>query len=87
MVKTSSVADYFSNIFLLNLVIEEDYNAGYTGALAGMIDYYLTHNSTFIPFNDGQLDLGWSHPNAVQALKPNYPADDCYHLNVPCPGR
>ncbi|KAG0145768.1 hypothetical protein CROQUDRAFT_107612 [Cronartium quercuum f. sp. fusiforme G11] len=66
--------------------VTQDYNAGYTGALAGMIDYYISHGSNFIPSNDVelQLDLGWSHPNAIQTLKPSYPLDDCYHLNVPC---
>ncbi|KAH9825338.1 family 9 glycoside hydrolase [Melampsora americana] len=64
--------------------VTQDYNAGFTGVLAGMIEYYTALGASFTPFNDGQLDLGWSHPNAVQELKPKYLADDCYHLDVPC---
>ena len=37
-----------------------DYNAGYTGALARLVDYFADQQ----PSSDCGLDLGWSHPNA-----------------------
>ena len=37
-----------------------DYNAGYTGALARLVDYFQDQK----PSSDCGLDLGWSHPNA-----------------------
>ena len=38
-----------------------DYNGGYTGALARLVDYFQDQQ----PFSDCGLDLGWSHPNAT----------------------
>ena len=37
-----------------------DYNAGYTGALARLVDYFQDQK----PSSDCGLDLGWRHPNA-----------------------
>jgi hypothetical protein len=36
-----------------------DYNAGFTGAIAALVD---KHGG--LPFTDETLDLGWNHPNA-----------------------
>ncbi|RUS15846.1 Six-hairpin glycosidase-like protein [Endogone sp. FLAS-F59071] len=55
--------------------VTQDYNAAFTGALAGIIDYYGIQN--FEPFTDCGLDLGWSHPNASKP--PVWPVNDCYH--------
>lgn len=89
-----------------------DYNAGFTGAIARLVDYYKDQRL----FSDCGLDLGWEHPNAtivsfldrchcectqttldlfkalfqscldavrmpsvVQADRPKYPDNDCYH--------
>ena len=38
-----------------------DYNAGFTGALARLVDYYKDQKL----FSDCSLDLGWEHPNAT----------------------
>ncbi|RUS30504.1 Six-hairpin glycosidase-like protein [Jimgerdemannia flammicorona] len=63
--------------------VTQDYNAGFTGALAGLIDFYGTQN--FRSFSDCGLDLGWSHPNASNP--PTWPANDCYHTcNKNCTG-
>ncbi|ORX97922.1 family 9 glycoside hydrolase [Basidiobolus meristosporus CBS 931.73] len=62
--------------------VTQDYNAGFQGALAGMIDWYGASN--FQPHSDCTLDLGWDHPNAT-AQRPKYPKDDCYHTcNTGC---
>ncbi|CAK0782162.1 hypothetical protein CVIRNUC_005591 [Coccomyxa viridis] len=52
-----------------------DYNAAFTGAIARLVDFY----DGMKPFSDCTLELGWSHPNASLGLKPQWPADDCYH--------
>jgi len=52
-----------------------DYNAGFTGAIARLVDYYGDQKL----FSDCGLDLGWDHPNATLANKPKYPDNDCYH--------
>ncbi|KAI8060505.1 Six-hairpin glycosidase-like protein [Gongronella butleri] len=62
--------------------VTQDYNAGWTGAIAGLIDFY--GSDRFEPFTDCQLDLGWNHPNA--SAPPQWPQDDCYHTcNRGCP--
>jgi hypothetical protein len=62
--------------------VTQDYNAAWTGAIAGLIDYYGSEN--FEPFTDCDLDLGWSHPNA--SAPPKWPEEDCYHTcNKGCP--
>jgi hypothetical protein len=62
--------------------VTQDYNAAWTGAIAGLIDFYGADK--FEPYTDCELDLGWSHPNASKA--PAWPADDCYHTcNKGCP--
>ncbi|KAI9478272.1 MAG: Six-hairpin glycosidase-like protein [Benjaminiella poitrasii] len=62
--------------------VTQDYNAAWTGAIAGLIDYYGAEK--FEPYTDCDLDLGWSHPNASKA--PAWPEDDCYHTcNKGCP--
>ncbi|CAO3693502.1 hypothetical protein G6F70_006247 [Rhizopus microsporus] len=62
--------------------VTQDYNAAWTGAIAGLIDYYGANN--FEPYTDCGLDLGWDHPNASKP--PAWPADDCYHTcNKGCP--
>ncbi|ORX60578.1 Six-hairpin glycosidase [Hesseltinella vesiculosa] len=62
--------------------VTQDYNAGWTGAIAGLIDFY-GHN-LFEPYTDCSLDLGWSHANA--SSPPQWPEDDCYHTcNRGCP--
>ena len=38
-----------------------DYNAGFTGAIARLVDYYGDQKL----FSDCTLDLGWDHPNAT----------------------
>ena len=38
-----------------------DYNAGFTGALARLVDYYKDQKL----FSDCSLNLGWDHPNAT----------------------
>lgn len=38
-----------------------DYNAGFTGAIARLVDYYKDQKL----FSDCGLDLGWDHPNAT----------------------
>lgn len=38
-----------------------DYNAGFTGAIARLVDYYKDQRL----FSDCGLDLGWEHPNAT----------------------
>lgn len=38
-----------------------DYNAGFTGAVARLVDYYKDQRL----FSDCGLDLGWDHPNAT----------------------
>jgi hypothetical protein len=38
-----------------------DYNAGFTGAIARLVDYYGDQKL----FSDCGLDLGWEHPNAT----------------------
>ena len=38
-----------------------DYNAGFTGAIARLVDYYADQKL----FSDCGLDLGWEHPNAT----------------------
>ena len=38
-----------------------DYNAGFTGAVARLVDYYGDQKL----FSDCGLDLGWEHPNAT----------------------
>ncbi|GAB1520077.1 hypothetical protein RhiTH_003150 [Rhizoctonia solani] len=61
--------------------VTQDYNAGFTGLTAAMIDYY--GHTKFKAFTDCGLDLGWSHPNASNP--PQWPADDCYHTcNTGC---
>ncbi|RUP51631.1 Six-hairpin glycosidase-like protein [Jimgerdemannia flammicorona] len=55
--------------------VTQDYNAAFTGALAGLVDYYGSKN--FQPFSDCGLDLGWGHKNASKP--PTWPDDDCYH--------
>ncbi|CDH48658.1 endoglucanase e-4-like [Lichtheimia corymbifera JMRC:FSU:9682] len=62
--------------------VTQDYNAAWTGAIAGLIDYYGTDK--FEPYTDCGLDLGWNHPNA--STPPAWPEDDCYHTcNKNCP--
>ncbi|KAI9028289.1 Six-hairpin glycosidase-like protein [Phycomyces nitens] len=62
--------------------VTQDYNAAWTGAIAGLIDYYGADK--FEPYTDCDLDLGWSHPNASEP--PAWPEDDCYHTcNKGCP--
>ncbi|KAI7867723.1 Six-hairpin glycosidase-like protein [Spinellus fusiger] len=62
--------------------VTQDYNAAWTGAIAGLIDYY--GHDMFEPYTDCGLDLGWSHPNA--SSPPLWPEDDCYHTcNKGCP--
>ncbi|CAO3657334.1 unnamed protein product [Mucor hiemalis] len=62
--------------------VTQDYNSAWTGAIAGLIDFY--GSSKFEPYTDCDLDLGWSHPNASEA--PKWPDDDCYHTcNKGCP--
>ncbi|KAL0094755.1 glycoside hydrolase family 9 protein [Phycomyces blakesleeanus] len=62
--------------------VTQDYNAAWTGAIAGLIDYYGADK--FEPYTDCDLDLGWSHPNASDP--PAWPDDDCYHTcNTGCP--
>lgn len=62
--------------------VTQDYNAAWTGAIAGLIDYYGVDK--FEPYTDCGLDLGWSHPNA--SAPPQWPEDDCYHTcNKNCP--
>ncbi|KAI8369109.1 Six-hairpin glycosidase-like protein [Choanephora cucurbitarum] len=62
--------------------VTQDYNAAWTGAIAGLIDFYGAEN--FEPYTDCGLDLGWSHKNA--SAPPAWPADDCYHTcNKNCP--
>ncbi|KAI8914725.1 family 9 glycoside hydrolase [Powellomyces hirtus] len=62
--------------------VTQDYNAAFTGALAGLVDFYGPTN--FKPASDCGLDLGWTHPNATQAAKPVYKAGDCYHTCDAC---
>ena len=38
-----------------------DYNAGFTGAVARLVDYYKDQKL----FSDCSLDLGWEHSNAT----------------------
>lgn len=40
-----------------------DYNAGFTGAVARLAEYYSDQKQ----FSDCGLDLGWDHPNATLA--------------------
>jgi hypothetical protein len=62
--------------------VTQDYNAAWTGAIAGLIDFY--GSSQFEPYTDCELDLGWNHPNA--STPPAWPEDDCYHTcNKNCP--
>ncbi|KAI8973947.1 Six-hairpin glycosidase-like protein [Pilobolus umbonatus] len=62
--------------------VTQDYNAAWTGAIAGLIDYYGAEK--FEPFTDCELDLGWTHPNA--STPPSWPDTDCYHTcNKGCP--
>jgi hypothetical protein len=63
--------------------VTQDYNAGFTGALAALIDMYSPDK--FSPASDCGLDLGWSHPNA--GTQPTYPAGDCYHTCDACIGQ
>ncbi|KAI8812318.1 family 9 glycoside hydrolase [Cladochytrium replicatum] len=66
--------------------VTQDYNAGWTGTLAGAISYYKSKGSTFKPFSDCSLDLGWKHPNASEATRrQKWKSDDCYHTCSPCP--
>ncbi|KAJ3145366.1 hypothetical protein HDU89_007119 [Geranomyces variabilis] len=62
--------------------VTQDYNAALTFATAGLIDYYSA--AKFTPFSDCDLDLGWKHPNATLANKPNWADGDCYHTCAPC---
>ncbi|KAJ3038017.1 hypothetical protein HDV00_001061 [Rhizophlyctis rosea] len=64
--------------------VTQDYNAAFSGALAGLIDYYGTAN--FQRASDCGLDLGWSHPNALTGgrSKPVYASGDCYHTCDAC---
>jgi hypothetical protein len=55
--------------------VTQDYNAAWTGAIAGLIDWY--GHESFEPYSDCNLDLGWTHPNA--SSPPAWPEDDCYH--------
>ncbi len=52
-----------------------DYNAGFQSALAKLAEYY----NGLKPFSDCELDLGWDHPNATIALRPQWQEGDCYH--------
>ncbi|KAI7892731.1 Six-hairpin glycosidase-like protein [Mucor mucedo] len=62
--------------------VTQDYNSAWSGAIAGLIDFYGAEK--FEPFTDCDLDLGWSHPNASEP--PAWPEDDCYHTcNKGCP--
>jgi hypothetical protein len=62
--------------------VTQDYNAAWTGAIAGLVDFY--GFDKFEPYTDCGLDLGWTHPNA--SAQPTWPADDCYHTcNKGCP--
>ena len=62
--------------------VTQDYNAAWSGAIAGLIDFY--GSQKFEPFTDCGLDLGWSHANASEP--PAWPEDDCYHTcNKGCP--
>ncbi|CAO3608153.1 unnamed protein product [Cunninghamella echinulata] len=62
--------------------VTQDYNSAWSGAIAGLIDYYGTEK--FEPYSDCGLDLGWNHPNA--STPPMWPEDDCYHTcNKGCP--
>ncbi|KAG0742656.1 hypothetical protein G6F57_000921 [Rhizopus arrhizus] len=62
--------------------VTQDYNAAWTGAIAGLIDFY--GSSQFEPYTDCELDLGWNHPNA--STPPAWPENDCYHTcNKNCP--
>jgi hypothetical protein len=62
--------------------VTQDYNAAWTGAVAGLIDYYGWDK--FEPYTDCGLDLGWTHPNA--SAQPIWPETDCYHTcNKGCP--
>lgn len=38
-----------------------DYNAGFTSAIARLVDYFEDQK----PYSDCGLDLGWEHPNAT----------------------
>ncbi|KNC96562.1 uncharacterized protein SPPG_08149 [Spizellomyces punctatus DAOM BR117] len=60
--------------------VTQDYNAAFTGALAGLVSLY--GPSKFKTASDCELDLGWKHPNATK--QPTYPAGDCYHTCQPC---
>jgi hypothetical protein len=52
--------------------VTQDYNAGFTGAVSGLIHFY---GGT--PFTDCGLDLGWDYPGA--GTPPEWPSDDHYH--------
>ncbi|KAG1469014.1 hypothetical protein G6F56_003505 [Rhizopus delemar] len=59
----------------------QDSNAAWTGAVAGLIDYYGAHQ--FEPFTDCGLDLGWAQ---TEMSPPAWPVTDCYHTcNEGCP--
>ncbi|KAI8810390.1 family 9 glycoside hydrolase [Cladochytrium replicatum] len=68
--------------------VTQDYNAGWTGALAGAISYYMSKdggNYKFKPFSDCTLDLGWNHPNASESTRrQKWAPNDCYHTCAPC---
>ncbi|KAI8815465.1 family 9 glycoside hydrolase [Cladochytrium replicatum] len=70
--------------------VTQDYNAGWTGALAGVIGYYMSADAgsiSFKPFSDCTLDLGWNHPNASEATRrQKWASTDCYHTCAPCTG-
>jgi hypothetical protein len=52
--------------------VTQDYNAGFTGAVSGLIHFYGGE-----PFTDCGLDLGWDYPGA--GTPPEWPSDDHYH--------
>lgn len=52
-----------------------DYNAGFTSAVVRLVEYFEDQK----PFSDCGLDLGWEHPNATLANKPQFAASDCYY--------
>ncbi|KAJ3045032.1 Endoglucanase [Rhizophlyctis rosea] len=63
--------------------VTQDYNAAWTGLLAGLIEFYGVDK--FQAASDCGLNLGWDHKNAVASKKPVYGQGDCYHSCGQCP--
>ncbi|KAI9100694.1 family 9 glycoside hydrolase [Phlyctochytrium arcticum] len=62
--------------------VTQDYNAAFTGALAGLVHFYSP--AKFKSASDCTLDLGWTHPNATISNRPAYKPGDCYHACGEC---